>query len=461
MAENTENKETTEDMKTAENTTKPYSVFDIVNSIGMAAFFALTIVQSVMGIWWIAVNTFAGENGKSTVFHYKEIGSFVLMCAVVYFLIENVVKKVMGSKAKPYCYAAVTAYIMSLPMVISVNYNATLYAVCTSLLLLLVLFSLRYFYGIHEHRLFQLIGVFAILVLLSYLNRPAFWTGVLETFVFLTIQLVRNIGVKNRNMNDKSWRNTLLLFCILIIIMLMPQYCSYNNIKHTLYNQSIEEQLSARVIIPYLEYEKGEKKEEYLLGVIKYVDYDSAHSYKNFKSIIHRYEEDNLDMDTIWKNLYTNAYYRYRNTIVKRYLRDYARGIASPFMISSEMKSETFPSHHGYYFSFFEKNTPSLSNVLFKYGLAGLFGMAAVAVVQIIGAIVADIATGKYKLKIEEGRHKKIEAIILIACFGFSWCAFLTLFSLEGTSFVTSIGAYITWILLASFTWFRKTGKED
>ena len=152
------------------------------------------------------------------------------MAAVVFILTMTIVKKVAGSKTKFFCYGTVVLYVMTLPTVLSVNFNATLYAICVSLLMLLVFFALRYFYGVHTRRLWCLIGIFALLVVLSYLNRGAFWIGVFITFLFLTITLIRNIGIKGRNMADKSWRNTLLLFCILVIIMLMPQYFTYNNI---------------------------------------------------------------------------------------------------------------------------------------------------------------------------------------------------------------------------------------
>ncbi|MCR4649942.1 MAG: hypothetical protein K5776_12785 [Lachnospiraceae bacterium] len=432
------------------------SFLQYLNIAGAACLTGLTAVQTVLAILWLSKNMFAGENGKSVVFHYKETGSFVLMGAVFFFLLQNIVKKVIGAEVKFWHYATVALYVMTLPVVLSINFNATLYAVCISFLLLHVLFSLSYFYGNHERRLYELIGIFAILLVLSYLNRAAFWTGVIETFLFLTIQLVRNIKIRRKNIGDKSWRNTLLLFCILIIIMLLPQYCTYNNIKHTLYSQSLEEQLSARIIVPYLEYEKKDGAEEYLLGVIRNADYGYGHPYRNFKNIIHRYEEDGLDMDTIWKNLYSNAYYRYRKSIVKRYLRDFARGLASPFLTESEMHSEMLVTHHGYYYGLFEENAEYISNIYMKFSLFALLCVSAAVLLQTIALLIIDAVKGKFKLKIEEGRHKRIEAVLLIACLGITMTAIQTLFSLEGTSYVSGMASILTCFLIATLTWFRR-----
>ena len=439
--------------------TKTKNFLEYLNTAGIAAFCALTLVQTVFALSWLAKNIFAPKNGKEFYFHYKETGSFVLMAAVVFILTMTIVKKVAGSKTKFFCYGTVVLYVMTLPTVLSVNFNATLYAICVSLLMLLVFFALRYFYGDHTRRLWCLIGIFALLVVLSYLNRGAFWIGVFITFLFLTITLIRNIGIKGRNMADKSWRNTLLLFCILVIIMLMPQYFTYNNINHTLYHQPTKEQIAARVIIPYLDYEKDEKNEEYLLGVIRNADYDSGHSYRNFKKIIHRYEEDNLDMDVIWKNLYTNAYYRYKKTIAKRYIRDVVRGLFAPLLVESEMKSETLVTHHGYYYAAFEENCPKLADSYFSFGLKGLFVTALIILGQALVSAVIRLSALKQELKPEEGKHKKIEAVVLVLCLGISWTVVQTLFALEGTSFVSSIGSTIVWVLLSSFIWFEN--KEN
>jgi len=442
-----------------ENKTKNKNFLEYLNTAGIAAFSALTLVQTVFACIWLVKNIAAAKGGREFYFHYKETGSFLLMAAVVFILTMTIVKKVAGSKAKFYCYGTIVLYIMTLPTVLSVNFNATLFAICISLLLLLVFFGLRYFYGDHTRRLWCLIGNFALLVVLSYLNRGAFWIGVFLTFLFLTITLIRNIGIKGRNMSDKSWRNTLLLFCILVIIMLMPQYFAYNHINHTLYHQSAKEQIAARVIIPYLDYEKDEKNEEYLLGVIRKSDYDSLHSYRNFKKIIHRYEEDNLDMDEIWKNLYSNAYYRYKKTIAKRYLRDVARNLFAPVLVGSEMKSETLVTHHGYYFADFAQNCPKLADTYFNFGLKGLFVTSIIILVQSLVAAVIRISAIKQELKPEEGKHKKIEAVVLVLCLGISWTVVQTLFALEGTSFVSSIGSTIVWVLLSSFIWFKN--KEN
>lgn len=436
-------------------------IIEYLNIIGTAFFAAVTLVQSVMAVIWIANNLFAGENGKTMVFHYKELGIFVAMTATVFLLLRTIVLNVLECKVKFIYYAFVTAYIMSIPTVLGVVFNSSLFAVCITLFSLLLFFSLRYFYGTHERRLYYLIGIFVLLAVLSYFNRGAFWCAVIETFVFLTIQLIRNIGIRRKNMADKSWRNTLLLFCILVIIMLIPQYCAYNNIKHTLYTQSIEEQLAARVIVPYVEYEKIEKKDEYLLGVIKNSDYGLGHPYRNFKRIIHRYEEDSLDMDLIWNNLYKNAYYRYKKTIAKRYARDVIRGALAPFVTEKDMHSSTLVTHHGFYYVSFEKNAPVFSNIYMKFGLRALFVIALTIALQVAIALVRDLVTGKFKIKLEEGRHKKIEAVVLILCFGITWTLIQTLFSLEGTSFLTSIGSVETWILTASLIWFKNYKKAD
>ena len=443
-----------------ESKTKIKNFLEYLNTAGIAAFSALTLVQTVFAVIWLANNIFASKNGKEFYFHYKETGSFLLMAAVIFILTMTIVKKVVGSRMKFYCYGTVVLYVMTLPTVLSVNFNATLFAICISLLMLLVFFALRYFYGVHTRRLWCLIGIFALLVVLSYLNRGAFWIGVFITFLFLTITLIRNIGIKGRNMADKSWRNTLLLFCILVIIMLMPQYFTYNNINHTLYHQPAKEQIAARVIIPYLDYEKDEKNEEYLLGVIKNADYDSGHSYRNFKKIIYRYEEDRLDMDAIWGNLYKNAYYRYKKTIAKRYVRDVVRGLFAPLLVESEMKSETLVTHHGYYFASFEENCPKLADTYFSFGLKGLFVTAFIILIQCATLGIIRISKIKTAFKPEEGKHKKTEAVVLVLCLGISWTAVQTLFALEGTSFVSSIGSTIIWVLLSSFIWFENKEKN-
>ena len=137
---------------------------EYLNTAGIAAFSALTLVQTVFAVSWLAKNIFAPKNGKEFYFHYKETGSFVLMAAVVFILTMTIVKKVVGSKAKFFCYGTIVLYVMTLPTVLSVNFNATLYAICISLLMLLIFFALRYFYGVHTRRLWCLIGIFALLV---------------------------------------------------------------------------------------------------------------------------------------------------------------------------------------------------------------------------------------------------------------------------------------------------------
>ncbi|MBO6088693.1 MAG: hypothetical protein J6P37_00040 [Lachnospiraceae bacterium] len=122
--------------------TKTKNFLEYLNTAGIAAFCALTLVQTVFACIWLAKNIFASKNGKEFYFHYKETGSFVFMAAVVFILTMTIVKKVVASKAKFYCYGVVVLYIMTLPTVLSVNFNATLFAVCISILLLLVFFGL-------------------------------------------------------------------------------------------------------------------------------------------------------------------------------------------------------------------------------------------------------------------------------------------------------------------------------
>ncbi len=440
---------------------KTKSIIKYLNIVGMAAFTAVTAVQTVLGIIWISKNLFVSEGAKTSVFRYKGLGTEVIMFAACVLLLYTVIKDVLGQKKPLACCIIVALYITTLPIVLSVNFDVTLFGVCIALLLFQLVFLLRYFYGQHERRLFLLAGNLVVLVLLSYLNRAAFWIGIFETFVFLTIQLIRNIGIRRKNIGDKSWRNTLLLFCILIIIMLTPQYCEYNNIKHTLYSQSVKEQLAARVLVPYIEAETRANQNQYILGVIRKEDFSLGHPYQSFRNIIKRYEKDDLNMDTIWNNLYKNAYYRYRKTIAKRYVRDTARGYLAPFLIKSEMTSEELPVHHGFYFAKFAKHSPALSEVYMKFGLFGLFGVTAFSLVQIIAAVIIDLITKKGKFKLEEGRHKKIEAIILVLFFGMAWTAIQTVFTLEGTSYVSSMGSTLVWLIISSFVWFRDVSREE
>ena len=136
---------------------------EYLNIIGTAFFTAATLIQSVMAVIWIANNLFAGENGKTAVFHYKELGIFIAMAATVFLLLRTIALNVLEGKVKFIHYALVTAYIMSIPTVLAVVFNSTLFALCITLFSLLLFFSLRYFYGKHERRLFHLIGVFAVL----------------------------------------------------------------------------------------------------------------------------------------------------------------------------------------------------------------------------------------------------------------------------------------------------------
>ena len=106
--------------------TKNKNFLEYLNTVGIAAFSALTIIQTVFACIWLARNIAAPKNGREFYFHYKETGSFVLMAAVVFILTMTIVKKVAGSKAKFYCYGVIVLYVMTLPTVLSVNFNATL-----------------------------------------------------------------------------------------------------------------------------------------------------------------------------------------------------------------------------------------------------------------------------------------------------------------------------------------------
>ena len=106
--------------------TKTKNFLEYLNTAGIAAFSALTLVQTVLAVSWLVKNIFAPKNGKEFYFHYKETGSLVFMAAVVFILTMTIVKKVAGSKTKFFCYGTVVLYVMTLPPVLSVNFNATL-----------------------------------------------------------------------------------------------------------------------------------------------------------------------------------------------------------------------------------------------------------------------------------------------------------------------------------------------
>lgn len=448
-------------MTDKESKSEQVNIFKFINILGISAFAALTLVQSLLSVIWLYGRVFSTTEEKKLVFDYKGLVAFLLLGVTFFFLIKIITEKVIGNKVKPWYFIAITAYILSIPQVESLIFDATLFAVCFVFELLLIICFIVYFYGEHEMRLFGLIGIFAILVILSILNRPAFWLGELLTVVFLTIQLVRNIKTKKKNIGDKSWRNTLLLFCILIIIMLMPEYCRYNNIKHTLYHSSVNEQLAARFLVPYLEKEKIEGNTEYLLGVIDEGEFYPGRPYEEFKRIMHSYEDDGYDMDVIWSNLYHNAYYKYRRRWAINYAKNLANGYIMPFVMLKEMDSTNVLSHHGHYYSLFQKNNPYISNIYMKFGTYGLMGVTAVLIIQLLGVVILDIVKGKFKLKVETGHHMRIEAVIFIFVLLIFWNVLQTLFALEGVSYIVSIPSTVALLAMIPFAWLRDIGKKD
>lgn len=416
------------------------------NLIGSAAFVALTAVQLGLFVMWMFNN-----------FSIKGIGCTVLMGASVFFLLKIIVDRVLKREGKTIpAIAVVTVYIITLPTVSIVNFYASIIGLCATLIVLLVIFVNMYFYGEHDKRLIVLICMFIDLCALGYLNRPAFWTGIAETMVFLLIQLYRNLRTKRNNIADKSWRNTLLLFLILVIIMLLPQYFRYNNIKAVRYEKTASEQLAARVILPYLAKDKFDTDERFLLGVIKENEYDVNHSYKDFNRLMARYEADELDMDEIWKNLYRNTYYKYGKDVAKQYTKDVVDNGLAPVCLIKNINDSRRKAHLGYYYDLFQNNKPILSDKYMKFGLYGLFAVALTIILQTGVLLVTELIKGEFKKKFEEGRHRRIEAVIQVIAAGVFWILFETLFSLEGISYAAGIYATITWIIISSFVWFSK-----
>lgn len=435
------------------------SIIKYPNLVGMAIFTAITIIQSGLFIGWLSKNlvVYSEVAGKYQL-QYKGLGSMLLMAGVLFWLLDILVKKVVGKEVNVLPGLIVTTvYIMTIPTLVSLHFSTPIYGICLTLLMLNTVFACQYFYDRHDLRLYRLIGMFAILCELGYLNRTAFWAGIIETFVFLSIQLYRNLRTKRNNIADKSWRNTLLLFCILIIIVLMPQYFNYNNVHAARYNYSVRQQLAARFITPYLELERVEKKEEYLLGVVRAGDYGLGHNYRNFNEIMYRYESDNLDMEEIWHNLYANTGYRYSKTIAKRYMKNTVRGLFAPFLVQSEMDSKDIMTHHGYYYGLFQNNSPVIANRYMRFGLFSLMLVSIAILIQLLVKIVIDCLSGKFKARIHAGEHKVIEAIILALCVCFAYLMIQTLFSLEGSSYVVSACSTIGWISSATFLWYERS----
>ena len=428
------------------------------NFIGCAAFSGLTLLQTVLCVIWISGNlTEISEVGGNETFRYKALISFALMTASVFLTVMTLIVKVRKREMKMWPYATViTLYIMTLPTVVSVNFDATLFAVCFSLEMLLTVCILLYFYDKHERRLFVLIAMFVVLCVLGYLNRAAFWAGIFESMVFLSIQLYRNLKTKRNNIADKSWRNTLLLFLILIIIMLMPQYFKYNNINGTLYKKSVEQQLSARLVVPYLEKEYMARERDYLLGVIRREDFDPSHGYESFNFLMHRYEEDGLDMEEIWSNLYKNGFHRYKKEMILSYGKNTVKGWLSPLLVYSEMNNSSVKSFHGYYYGLFQNSDPAFADRYMRVGLNGFTVLFIGMIIQMAAALIMDIASGKMKNKLEEGEHRIIEAVVALVCMGAVWTVCQTLFAMEGLSYVVSIGSAITWLAASPLIWIKR-----
>ena len=444
-------------MSSEKNNKTINKIKEYANIPASGIFLAYTIVQTVLFILWY-IKEAAYIIRTSGVFSLiKESVIFLLIFGCVFLSVKNITDLVVKNKLKPYYHIVLALFITTSPLVISMVIASTVFAVSIVFIMMLLYFCNRYFYGNHEKRLYHIIGVFALLFMLQIVNRAAFWCGEAITFLFLTIQLIRNIITKRKNISDKSWRNTLLLFCILIIIVLIPQYCNYNSIHHTLYHQSLREQLAARFIVPFVESEKVDGNYEYLLGVIEKDDYAYERSYNSFKEIIHRYEEDELDMDEIWNNLYKNMYYRYFKTAVNRYLKDSTRNLFSAFLIKKEANSIELNSHHGYYYGLFQNASPKLSSIYMTFGIVGICVVSAAAFIQAIIICVIDLITGKMKSRIASGNHPKIEAVLLILCAAITWNYFETLFSLTGTSYIIGAGTIILLSSLLPILFCRQT----
>jgi hypothetical protein len=418
-------------------------------------FLAYTIIQTILFCVWFAKEAAFIVRTAGMMSLVKESVIILLIFGCMFLSVKNISDLVVKNKLKPYYHIVLALFITTSPLVVSMVVASTVFAVSIIFIMMLLYFCNRYFYGNHEKRLYHIIGVFALLFMLQIVNRAAFWCGEAITFLFLTIQLIRNIITKRKNISDKSWRNTLLLFCILIIIVLIPQYCNYNNIHHTLYYQSLREQLAARFIVPFVESEKVDGNYEYLLGVIEKDDYAYERSYNSFKEIIHRYEEDNLDMDEIWDNLYRNMHYRYFKIAVDRYLKDSTRNLFSAFLIKKEANSIELNSHHGYYYGLFQNASPKLSSIYMTFGIIGICVVSAAAFIQAIIICVIDLITGKMKSRIASGNHPKIEAVLLILTATITWNFIQTLFSLTGTSYIIGAGALIICYSLIPILWLR------
>ena len=178
---------------------KKFIVKEYADVAGAAAFFALTVSQVIaFGIWLFFDITLKTVSFSAKDF-LKSIFVLLLLSWSVFFLIKTVTRLVIkNEKMKIFPMVILTLFIVTSPSSLIFVFYAPLYAVCLALLLTLLIFSINYFYGVHERRLYFLIGIFALLTLLMSLNRASFWCGEAITFLFLSIQLVRNIITKER-----------------------------------------------------------------------------------------------------------------------------------------------------------------------------------------------------------------------------------------------------------------------
>ena len=126
-----------------------------------------------------------------------------------------------------------------------------------------------------------------------------------------------------------------------------------------------------------------------------------------------------------------------------------------------EMDSTNVLSHHGHYYSLFQKNNPYISNIYMKFGTYGLMGVTAVLIIQLLGVVILDIVKGKFKLKVETGHHMRIEAVIFIFVLLIFWNVLQTLFALEGVSYIVSIPSTVALLAMIPFAWLRDIGKKD
>lgn len=91
-----------------------------------------------------------------------------------------------------------------------------------------------------------------------------------------------------------------------------------------------------------------------------------------------------------------------------------------------------------------------------RFGLISLSFISAALLIQLVIKIVLDLLLGKFKARLEAGEHKIIEEILLALCVSVVYLLLQTLFSLEGTSYVTSASATLAWFATSAFLWYEK-----